>query len=509
MHRSRTCYCVLCAALAAAVAVLYLLAATPAAVADEAPEAKPVSFITDVAPILKENCYACHDAKKRSGKLEMTSYAKLRTGGSNDDPISPGNPDDSLLVQLLTTDSAKRMPPPPKDKVSATDGALPQGKINVIKRWIKQGAKIDPDVPPDADLIRELRKRWQPPAPPAKYPMPVVVTALAFSPDGKRLVAGGHHELTVWEVPSGKLVERIRTRAERAYAFAFLPDGKLVVAGGRPGQEGDVRVYDLAAPPTHHPNPPPQGGREQDGVAYLDGVGDPKVMVAQLLDSDDSVLCLAVSPDGKSLAAGGCDRLARVWDLSAGVANARLDQTVETHADWVLGVAFSPDGKKLVTASRDKTAKVWDLAKKEITATFPEHQAAVYGVAFKADGKVAFTVGADKTLRLWNAGADGRQVKAVGGHGDEVFRVVAHTAAVVVATASADKTVRLWHEDGRPLRTLTGLTDQVYAVAISPDGSLVAGGSWDGEVRLWTLADGKPAGGFNASPGYTPKAAAK
>src|SRR3954467_38906 len=84
--------------------------------------AEPVSFINDVAPILKENCYACHNAKKRSGKLEMTSYAKLRAGGANDDPITPGNPDDSLLVQLLTTDSAKRMPPPPKDKVSAKDG---------------------------------------------------------------------------------------------------------------------------------------------------------------------------------------------------------------------------------------------------------------------------------------------------------------------------------------------------------------------------------------------------
>ena len=35
------------------------------------------------------------------------------------------------------------------------------------------------------------------------------------------------------------------TRAERAYAMVFLPDGKLAVAGGRPGQEGDVRIYNL------------------------------------------------------------------------------------------------------------------------------------------------------------------------------------------------------------------------------------------------------------------------
>ncbi len=502
MLRNRACCCVLCAVLAAAVAAVYLLAAAPSAVADE----KPVSFINDVAPILKENCYACHDAKKHSGKLEMTSYAKLRHGGEDDDPISPGKVDESLIVELLTTDSGKRMPPPPKDKVAPTDGALPPAKIAVIKKWIEQGAKLDADVQPDADLIRELRKRWQPPLPPEKYSLPVVVTALAFSPDGQRLVVGGHHELTVWDT-TGKLVQRIRTRAERAYAFAFLADGKLAVAGGRPGQEGDVRVYDLSASPQ----------KTEGGVAYLDGVGDPKVMIAQLLDTDDSVLCLALSLDGHRLAAGGCDRQVRVWDIKkvSGTFSAAekvpdtflLEQTVEDHADWVLGVTFSPDGKKLLTASRDKTAKVWDLDKKEVTASFPDHQAAVYGVAMRADGKMAVTVGADKMLRLWNAAADGKPFRAVGGHGDEIFKIVSHPAAVVLATASADKTVRLWKEDGNPLRTLTGLTDQVYALAISPDGSLVAGGAWDGEVRIWKLHDGKLAAAFNASPGYQPKAA--
>jgi WD40 repeat protein len=494
MLRSRTCYCVLCAVLAATIAALYLFAAVPSALADSPPAR--VSFINDVAPILKENCYACHDAKKHSGKLEMTSYAKLRHGGENDDPITPGKPDESLIVEMLTTDSSKRMPPPPKDKVSPSDGALPPGKIAVIERWIAEGAKLDAEVAADADLLRELRKRWQPPAPPVKYPLPVVVTALAFTPDGKRLVAGGHHELTVWDAASGKLAQRVRTRAERAYAFAFLPDGKLVVAGGRPGQEGDVRVYDLTAAPQ----------KTEGDVTYLDGIGDPKVMIAQLLDADDSVLCLALSLDGKRLAAGGCDRLAHVWDISGGITAAKVEQTVETHADWVLGVAFSPDGKRLLTASRDKTAKVWDLAKKELIATFPDHQAAVDGVTTRADGKVAITVGGDKMLRLW-AAADGKPVRAIGGHGDEVYKVVSQPAAVVLATASADKTVRLWKEDGNPLRTLSGLSDQVYAVTVSPDGSLVAGGGWDGEIRVWKLSDGKVVAGFNASPGYQAKVA--
>src|SRR5579859_1962805 len=71
----------------------------------------PISFINDVAPIFKENCFACHDAKKRKGKLDMTTYENLRKGGDNDDPIAAGKPDESLLIDLLAAKGSKRMPP--------------------------------------------------------------------------------------------------------------------------------------------------------------------------------------------------------------------------------------------------------------------------------------------------------------------------------------------------------------------------------------------------------------
>src|SRR5204863_3956958 len=139
--------------------------------------------------------------------------------------------------------------------------------------------------------------RWKPPQPPVAYKYPVNVNALGFTPDSKKVLVGGYHELTLWDAATGKIEKRIFTRAERAYGMVFLPDGKLAVAGGRPGQEGDVRVYDIDAT-----------GKTEDGVEVLDGVNDKKVMLKQLLDAEDSVLCIAASPDGKRLAAGGCDR---------------------------------------------------------------------------------------------------------------------------------------------------------------------------------------------------------
>lgn len=484
MLRRHSLFCIYCGV--AAAIVYFLMFASPQRASAQA----PVSFINDIAPVFKENCFACHDAKKKSGKYDMTTYEKIMAGGANGEPITPGKPEMSEFHGLIVSKDQRRMPPRDKGE------AVPQAKADLIAKWIKEGAKLDAGIDPKADIVKELRVRWKPPAPPKVYPFPTIVNALAFTPDGKQIVVGGHHELTVWTIETGKLAKRIRTRAERAYGMAFLPDGKLAVAGGRPGQEGDVRIYDTLT----------AKGKTEDGVEVLDGVNDKAVMLKQLLDVEDSVLCLAASPDGKILAAGGCDRAVRIWDLSGGIAAAKLEQTVENHADWVLGCALSADGKYLVTAGRDKTAKVWDLKAKESVVTFPEHQQIVYGVAVKADGSIGFSVGADKQLRTWNPKGEGKQVKNAGGHGDEIFKVAFNPKQPMLATSSADKSVRLWNSDTLAAgKTLAGLNDFVFAVAFSADGTLVAGGSYDGGVAVWKVADGTPVKVFNASPGIVTK----
>ncbi|MFO0937452.1 MAG: c-type cytochrome domain-containing protein [Gemmataceae bacterium] len=478
MRRS-ACYCILCAL---AAALLALFAATPQGrAADE-----PLSFIRDVAPIIKERCLACHDARKRSGKYEMGTFEKLMAGGTNGEAIIPGKPEESDFHGLMVTKDDRRMPP--KDKGEA----VPKDKIEIVAKWIKSGAKLDAGLDPKADLVRELRKRWSPPAPPEKYPFPSVINALCFTPDGKRIVVGGQFEVTIWDAQTGKLTTRLRTRAERAYALAFLNDGTLAVAGGRPGQEGDVTVYDLTAKPV----------QTKEGVAFLDGVSDSSAKIAKLFEGDDSQLCLAVSQDGKQLAAGGTDRTVRVWSVAEGARKAKLEQTIENHADWVLGVAFSPDGKKLFSTGRDKLAKVWDLEKKESIQSMPDHQAIVYGVVVKPDGSSGYSVGADKLLRNWKVGGDGKVLKNGGGHGDDVFKISLTKDGKTLATASADKTVRLWDTEKLAVqKTLSGLTDYVFAVGFSPDGTRVAGGGYDGTVQIWSVADGKPVVSFKASPG--------
>jgi WD40 repeat protein len=271
------------------------------------------------------------------------------------------------------------------------------------------------------------------------------------------------------------------------------------VAGARPGQEGDVRIYDLNAGTPKMAN----------GVAVLDGVHDKAVLVKELTETDDSILCLALSADGKKLAAGGCDRLVRVWDLSAGVAAAKLEQSIENHADWVMGVAFSPDGKQLVTGSRDKTAKVWDMTSKESVLTFTDHQQPVYSVAMLDDGKLGISAGDDGNIRFWQATDQtkqiGKQARVSSGHAKAVHKVAYRPdpKTPLLASCGADSTVRLWNPlSGAVLKTLTGHQDFLYSVALSPDGSLVAGAGFTGEVRIWKTGDGILVKAFTAAPGY-------
>jgi mono/diheme cytochrome c family protein len=491
MVRSRfSCYCILCALLGLALALLMFF--TPSSARAQGAKKGPVSFIDDVAPILQKNCFACHDTKKKKGKLDMTTWENFRKGGSKDDPIVPGKSKESLLVDVLTANDKSRMPP-----MDAGD-SLKKEQIAIIAKWIDEGAKLDKGVEAKADLVRELRIRFVPPTPFASYKFPTLINALAFTPDGKRVVVGGNHELTVWDSNSGKLVRRVFTRAERAHAMAFLPDGKLVVAGGRPGQEGDVRVYNIDA------------GTPKDfgGVPSVDGVNDKTVFLKEYVQVEDSILALAVSNDGKKIATGGTDRIVRVFDADSG----KLEHAIENHADWILGVAFTPDAKAIATASRDKTAKLWDLGNKESLLTFPDHQNIVNNVSMTSDGIFGLSAGEDGTVRIWQATdkskAIGKATKSLTGHGKAVFRIAAFNDAKnpMIASCSADMTVRLWNPvAGTPLKTLSGLTDWVYAVAISKDGALVAGGAANGEVRVWKTSDGNQVSAFNATPGFTPK----
>lgn len=97
-----------------------------------------VSFASDVAPLLLENCNGCHiEAMRTSGGLRMDTFAQLLRGGDTGPMIVPGKSDESLLIQKLKgMGDGQRMP-------AGGRPALSDDAIQLISTWINEGATLD------------------------------------------------------------------------------------------------------------------------------------------------------------------------------------------------------------------------------------------------------------------------------------------------------------------------------------------------------------------------------
>jgi hypothetical protein len=90
-------------------------------------------FAKDVLPILQANCFKCHgDAKdlKVKGKLSLFTRAAILKGGASGPAISLERPEESLLLKAIGHDGDLKMP---AEK-------LPPREIDVLTRWVKDGA---------------------------------------------------------------------------------------------------------------------------------------------------------------------------------------------------------------------------------------------------------------------------------------------------------------------------------------------------------------------------------
>ena len=126
--------------------------------AQTAPAATSVSFNREILPILANNCFACHgpDEKKRETKFHFDTQDGmfLKKG-----VIERGNAEESLLIEKITDPNPKdRMPPP------ESGHTLTQKQIELLRRWIDEGAKWDTHwayVPPARpDLPAVVQSSW-------------------------------------------------------------------------------------------------------------------------------------------------------------------------------------------------------------------------------------------------------------------------------------------------------------------------------------------------------------
>ena len=220
-----------------------------------------------------------------------------------------------------------------------------------------------------------------------------------------------------------------------------------------------------------------------------------KVSLANTLQGhENSVLSVAISPDGKTIASSGGDRTIKLWNLATGKQISSLDG----HSQQVNVVAISPDGKTLVSGSDDDTIKIWNLVKRKQIRTLTGHSDSVHALAISADGETLVSGSDDNTIKIWDL-ATGEQIRTLTGHTFWVRSLAISPNGVILVSGSFDKTIKIWNlTKGYSIRTLEGNYQTVTAVAISPDGKTLASASrdvYDGlrlrTIKLWNLATGK------------------
>ena len=236
---------------------------------------------------------------------------------------------------------------------------------------------------------------------------------------------------------------------------------------------------------------------------------------------------ISFSPDGRTLAGGGSDRIIYLWNVDTG----ECHQSFVGHNGEIFKVLFSLDGNTLAAVSihdislwdvttgthketlhgfSDLGRSLWldgdevtlaspwgkgtglsDLITRDTKKILKGHTRSVKSVSFSHDGQTlaSFSSGYDPTIRLWDV-ATGAQKKRLKGHKFPINSMAfSRDGRMLVSTS--DNTVRLWDVNtGRLKRTFKEY--YVRHAALSADGKTVAGWGSDSILYIWDAATGNP-----------------
>ena len=299
---------------------------------------------------------------------------------------------------------------------------------------------------------------------------PGFAPSIAFSRDSRLIAAaGGDNSVTVWDVMSGRELQRLAGSQGTVmasigiYFLAFTPDNRLVTVSDA------LRVWDVST----------------GGILRTLDLG--QEAMSGFNGTDGSI---ALSPDGTQLLLSeGYDPEIKFIDLDSG----REVRKVKVPGDQIesLQLTFNSEGHLLAAGVHNKRFKFWDLTakqEKELGPTSKDYPQ----VRFSRDGRL-LGLSDSYTVRLWetstlrelpvlkvpNSGAFSEYGEAMVNFSEDGKRI---------ATGGFDTDTIVWEtETGKRLSNLNGRTNMAYNVAFSPDGSELFSG---GRTR-WDLRTGR------------------
>jgi WD40 repeat protein len=231
--------------------------------------------------------------------------------------------------------------------------------------------------------------------------------------------------LFIWEPSSGD--ERVSVDAHEGAVNCLAIDShnNLCITGG-----GDCRIRFWSLPNGKLQRTVPAHKRQE--------------RLSWLPPEPESVLCLAVSPDGTLLASGGTDGKVLLWNLPSG----SLAHTIAAHVGSVTSLTFTPDSRLLVSGGVDRRVQLWRTRDGDPVTTLTEHFGDINALVTDPAGNVLLTsggggLGIDRTVRLWRL-PDASPIAALGGHDRAVAALVFNSSGTVLCTGGGDGNIAIW-----------------------------------------------------------------
>jgi WD40 repeat protein/serine/threonine protein kinase len=285
------------------------------------------------------------------------------------------------------------------------------------------------------------------------------VLSVAFNQTGDVLAsAGADGKVRLWSSKDGKPLAFVGAHpaAVRSVAFSPTAPNTQLVTGCA---DGLVRIWDI------------------DRVTARVGVRK----------HDGSVNSVAYRPDGRVVASGGSDGIARIWDANTGqIVGPRPIE----HAVGINAVAFNPAGNIIATGTEDNNSQLWMAETTESYSLPLEHRGSVMSLAFSSDGKSLLTGSADSAVRVWIIPPETAD-RPLPRHSGPINALEIGPGAKTILTAGQDGLVDIRDGTGKPICPPLRHPRPVRAAELSPDGATAITGCDDGIARIWNVASGE------------------
>lgn len=512
----------------------------------------PVDYTTEIVPLLKASCTACHNKTTTKGGLNMETPALMLKGGESGPAISLNNGAESLIFQSAAHQGDSDMPPK-ANKVGAPN--LKPEELALLKLWIDQGAKAG------ENKVQEIA--WQP-LPAGLNP----IYAVAMSPGGELAACSRANQIFVYDVAAKKQLAQFVAHRDVAMALAYSPDGSTLATGSF----GEVKLWKAGS--ALPPESPVARLTRAAGLAAMDvsfhtaeaashdkevaaiqerikkateAIAESKKQLEQKIAASKTAATAKAAAEKASHDAGAAalskgpipaptkaevdakakltaaskaatDAASAVTAAESAVKNAEAEppklsalltttqklaataketQTKTQATQKQLAAELATASKTPPPASGTPLPSQWTLVRTigtgDVSSPITDR---VNAIAFSPDGKtLAIGSGApsrDGDITLWDSETGALKQTFAGRHSDTVLCLAWSPDGKLIASGGADKQLRITDTaTGKLLKTFEGHTHHVMGVSWRADGRVLASSGADNVVKVWDWIKGE------------------